>query len=407
VPSFVEFVAIIAALMGLTAFSIDNLLPAFASIAQGFQLSDPNQTQLIIIVFMASFSVMDLVYGPLSDRFGRKPILLAGLLIYALGTLLGALSTNLPMLLAARFLQGAGAASPRVLVMAIVRDRYTGREMARILSLAMMVFFIVPVLAPTVGTLLLMLGSWRFIFVNMLLFVTVLTIVVAFRLPETFTPVRGGPSIISQSLTSLSRVCTNKEAMANVTALSLMMGCLMTYLVSSPEIFETGIYNLGHGFPIVFAIIALCMAMAAFVNSTLVRRMGMHRLSYIGLIGFVLAAVVLLAEAWIFDGRPPLVLLVATLAVLHFLFSLTSPNLNAIAMEPLGDVAGMASSFFGFYSTLVSAFIGYVFGQAFNGTIMPLAFCYFTMGILSLVIVLNVRRGRISASQEPASRIES
>jgi len=380
---FTEFVIIISCLMGLTAFSIDNLLPAFDTIARHFELSDPNQAQLLLLVFMASFAIMQLFYGPLSDRFKRKPILLIGLAIYFVGALVGGFATDFTMLLTGRFLQGIGAAAPRALTVAIVRDRYAGREMARILSLTMMVFILVPIIAPTIGSTMLLIGSWRLVFFLMALFSLLTTIWVILRLPETLPETSVRQSVLSTALKSLPRIFSAREPMVNTTAMSLMMGCLMTYLVSAPEIFETGIYNLGFNFAFVFAIIAFCMGAAAFTNSKLVRHVGMHRLSQIGLSGFLIASAVLLAEGVMFSGKPPLGLLIATLAVAHFLFSLTVPNLNAIAMEPLGDIAGTAASFIGFYSTLISAAVAFVFGAAFNGTILPLAICYFAMAALS------------------------
>jgi len=380
---FTEFVIIISFLMGLTAFSIDNLLPAFDTIARHFELTDPNQSQLLLVVFMGSFAIMQLFYGPLSDRYKRKPVLITGLVIYLIGALVGGFATDFTTLLAGRFLQGIGAASPRALTVAIVRDRYAGREMARILSLTMMVFILVPIIAPTIGSTMLLIGSWRVIFFLMALFSLLITIWVILRLPETLPELAVRQSVLATTLKSLPRIFSAREPMIHTTAMSLMMGCLMTYLVSAPEIFETGIYNLGFNFAFVFAAIAFCMGAAAFTNSKLVRRVGMHRLSRIGLSGFLLVAALLLAEGVFFAGKPPLALLITTLGVAHFLFSLTVPNLNAIAMEPLGDIAGTAASFIGFYSTLISAAVGYVFGAAFNGTILPLAICYFSMAALS------------------------
>jgi DHA1 family bicyclomycin/chloramphenicol resistance-like MFS transporter len=388
--SFAEFVILVSLLTGMIAFSIDNLLPAFDSITRSFAL-DANQSQLIIISFMLSFGIMQLFYGPLSDRFGRRPILLFGLGLYLLGSLLGFLSTDFTTLLLGRLLQGIGAAAPRVLSVAIVRDRYAGREMARVLSLTMMMFIIIPIIAPTIGSLFLMFGNWRLIFLAMFLFAGIVTIWLAIRLPETLVATPQTQSIVSQTLSALPHIFKQPETIGNATGMSLMMGCLMTYLVSAPEIFETGIYNLHFGFAYVFAIIAFFMGAAAFTNSQLVRKVGMHRLSRIGLFGFVFVASLLVIESVIFAGRPPLVMLIATLAVAHFLFSLTVPNLNAIAMEPVGAIAGTAASFIGFYSTLISSTIGYGFGKAFNGTILPLSLCYLAMSSLTLLTVFWIR----------------
>ena len=394
-PSFREFVFLIALVMALVSLSIDNLLPAFEPIRESLRVPDANQMQLIITAYMGGFAAMQLVYGPLSDMIGRRPVLILGLTIYTAGTLLAVFATSYEVLLAARVIQGLGGAAARVLAVAIVRDRFEGRDMARVMALTMMIFIIVPVVAPATGSLFLMLGGWRLIFVSMLALVLIVVVWFGLRMPETLHPEYRMPVSAAKIGDGIRRTVTTRASIGNATALGLAMACLMTYLGSSQQIFETEIYRLGHGFVVVFGLIAICMGAAAFVNSRLVQTLGMRRLAHAGICGFILVALVILAQGLIFGGRPPLLLFGVTLALAHFLLSLTMPNFNAMAMEPLGDVAGTASSFIGSYTTLAGAAGGYVFGQAFNGTILPLATAYVGLGLACLGVVLWTEKGRL------------
>lgn len=394
-PSFAEFVILIALVMGLISLSIDNLLPAFEPIRQAFHIADPNELQLILTAYMGGFAVMQIVYGPLSDMIGRRPVLMLGLVVYTAGTLLAIVAQSFEVLLVARIVQGLGAAAARVLAVAIVRDRFEGRDMARVMSLTMMIFIIVPVIAPATGSLFLAIGSWRTIFVSMLALVVVVGVWFGLRMPETLKPEYRMVFSAATILGGIRRTVTDRAAFGNATAMGLIMACLMTYLGSSQQIFETDIYHLGHWFPLAFALIATAMGAASFVNSRLVRRLGMRRLSHAGLLGFIAMSAVLVVLTVIFDGRPPLLLFGVALAGAHFLMSLTLPNFNAMAMEPLGDIAGTASSFIGFYTTLIGAVGGFLIGQAYDGTVTPLALGYLGLGLACLCVVLWAERGRL------------
>lgn len=400
-PSFVEFVVLIALVMGLISLSIDNLLPAFEPIREEFALSDPNELQLILTAYMGGFALMQLVWGPVSDVVGRRPVLMMGLAIYTAGTLLAIVSQSFETLLLARAVQGCGGAAARVLAVTIVRDRFEGRDMARVMSLTMMIFIVVPVVAPATGGLILAVGSWRLIFVSMLALVLVVAVWFGLRMPETLRPAFRQSFSVRQILSSIGRTVTTRAAVGNATAMGLTMACLMAYLGMSQQIFETDIYHLGRWFPLAFALIATCMGAASFANSRLVRRLGMRRLSQAGIIGFIAMAAVLLLAALAFDGRPPLLLFGVVLAAAHFLMSLTMPNFNTMAMEPLGDIAGTASSFIGFYTTLVGAVVGYFIGQTYDGTVTPLALAYLGLGTLCLGVILWTERGRLFSPHHP------
>jgi MFS transporter, DHA1 family, multidrug resistance protein len=400
-PPFVEFVLLIALVMALGSMSIDNLLPAFEPIRTAFGVPDANEMQLILTSYMAGFAVMQIVWGPLSDVVGRRPVLMAGLALYTVGTLVAIVAKSYEMLLFARIVQGLGGAATRVLAVTIVRDRFSGREMARVMSLTIMVFIIVPVFAPALGSLFLLLGGWRLIFVSMLALVLILVSWFGLRMPETLHPEYRMPLSLKAVGRGVAKTASNRVAVGYATAMALSMASLMSYLNSTQQVFETTIYGLGHGFVLVFGAIAICMGCASFANSRLVRRFGMRRLSHAGLLGFIATTSALAAVAVATGGRPPLLVLLPMLAASHFLLSLTMPNFNAMAMEPLGDVAGTASSFIGAYTTLMGALGGLVVGQAFDGTIIPLATGYVCFGVLALGVVLWTEEGRLFAPRHP------
>lgn len=382
-------------MMSLVALSIDNLLPAFVPIQHEFQLASANDAQFIISSYMIGFAVSQLVYGPLSDSIGRRPSMLIGLAIYLVGTLMALTAGSFTTLLIARVVQGVGAAASRVLVMTIVRDRYHGQEMARVMSFVMMVFIIGPVIAPGSGALMLLLGSWRMIFVSMLALGVGLLTWFSLRMPETLNPhnrMKASPRAVLEG----ARQCiTNRVALGYTLAISLMLGTLMGYINSAQQVFETDVFKLGPWFPLVFGLIAAVMGVAAFTNAQLVQRVGPRRLSHICTVAFVLTSLALVLLTVAYGGFPPLVPFSMLLAALHFIFSLSVPNFNALAMEPMGRIAGTASSFIGAVTTALSTVIGLLVGQAYDGTVLPLALGYLVFSALALAVVYWTERGRM------------
>jgi DHA1 family bicyclomycin/chloramphenicol resistance-like MFS transporter len=399
---FREFVALIAVMMGLTALSIDNLLPAFPAIQAAFGIADANELQLLVYVYMLGFGVMQLAYGPISDVIGRRPTLMVGLAVYAAGCLLAALAPSFQVLLVARIVQGMGVAAARVLAIAIVRDCYEGREMARVMSLTFAVFIIVPVFAPAIGSATLLLGNWHFLFASMLALGIVVATWFGLRMPETLHPEYRLPLSARRIAQGMRRTVTTRVSIGYATAVGLMFGSLMAYVGSAQQIFETEVYRLGPLFPVAFGIIAAVMGIAAIVNSRLVRRLGMRRLSHGGILGYLVVSVLQVVFALVYDGRPPLLLFGLVLAGNQFLASLTLSNFNAMAMEPLGAIAGTASSFIGFYTTLVGALLGLMVGQAFDGTVLPLGIGYLCFSILAVLVVLWTEKGRLFQPQNKA-----
>jgi DHA1 family bicyclomycin/chloramphenicol resistance-like MFS transporter len=400
-PRFAEFVGLVALMMGITAASIDILLPAFPAIEADLGIAGGNDAQLLVYVYMIGFAVTQLAFGPLSDILGRRPVLMGGLALYAVGSILALLAPSFAVLLAARAVQGLGAAAGRVLAVAIVRDCYAGREMARVMSLTIMVFILVPILAPSLGSVILLVGHWRLLFAVMLALALVLAIWFGLRMPETLHPGYRLAFSLRGIAAGFRATVTNRDALGYATAMGLMMGALMAYVGSAQQIFQTDVYALGGLFPLAFGSIAGAIALASFVNARLVRRLGMRRLSHAAVLGFGAAALLQLAIAIGFSGRPPLLLFCATLGLAQFLSSLAMPNFNAMAMEPLGAVAGTASSFIGFYTTLAGALLGLAIGQHFDGTVRPLAAGYVALSLAGIAVVLVTERGRLFRPAHP------
>ncbi|AWN39915.1 multidrug effflux MFS transporter [Methylobacterium durans] len=394
-PGFAEFVAIVALMMAVTAISIDNLLPAFPVIQARFGITDPNSLQLLVYVYMIGFGLAQIVYGPLSDALGRRPVLLVSLAIYVAGCFLAMLAPSFGWLLAARVIQGLGAAGGRVLSTAIVRDRFAGREMASVMSLIMMVFLIVPMIAPAIGGMMLSLGSWHYVFVSMLVLAAILVAWFTARMPETLHPEHRRPLSLRATGDALATTIRNRTAIGYATALGLLTGCIMGYVGSAQQVFDTGLYHLGNLFPLAFGAVAGAMGAATLVNARAVRRLGMRPLSHAGLIAFVTVGLAQVGIGLAYHGHPPLALFLGVLALNQFLISFAMPNFNAMALQPLGAIAGTASSMLGFYTTILGAFCGFLIGQSFDGTTLPVGVGYAGLGALVLVVVAWTEHGRL------------
>ncbi|PWR23893.1 multidrug effflux MFS transporter [Zavarzinia compransoris] len=392
---FREFVAIVAFTMSLGALSMDSMLPAFGQMRTAFGLADPNEMQLTVVVFMAGFGVAQLLYGPLSDNWGRRPALMLGLGIFTLGSLMAIAAPSFEVLIAARLVQGIGAAATRIITTAITRDRFEGAEMARVMALIMMVFIVVPVFAPSIGSLILLAGGWRLVFAGMLAVGLVVALWFHLRMPETLHPEYRMPLSARRIGAAALRCIRTRQSFAAATSTGLLYGCLMAYIASAEQIFAGPVYGLGPLFPVVFGLIAALMGGASFTNSRLVRRLGIRRLLHTGQCGFVACALVMVGLALGFDGRPPLVAFCLVLTACLFLFSLTMPNFNALAMSPLGDIAGTASSLIGFYTTIGGAMLGGLVARFFDGTVIPLSLGFLVLGGASLAVTLWAEGGRL------------
>lgn len=394
-PPFREFVALIAALMSMTALTIDIMLPALPAIGSGFGVADPNAPQLVVTVYVLGFAAGQLLYGPMSDSFGRRPVLLAGLAAYAAAAFACTIADSFAMLLAARFAQGIAVAAPRVTALAVVRDVYSGRRMAEVMSFVMMVFIIVPVIAPSIGGAWLLVADWPAIFAFLGAFALVLLGWAGWRLPETRAAAHRVPLSFGAVGNAFLAVVRTRVTLGYTLATGVLFGALMGYVNSAQQVF-VDIYGLGVWFPAMFGAVSLAIAAASFANSRLVVRLGMRRLSHAALTGFVATSVVHLAIV-LAIGTPPLALFAGLLWLAFFFFGFLMPNLNALAMEPMGRIAGTASSFIGATTTGTAAVLGWAVGQHFAGSVVPLLAGFAVFGAVSLALVAVTERGRLFA----------
>lgn len=370
-PSFAEFVIIISMMMSLTALSIDAMLPALPQIGSDLNVANPNDRQLVISIIFLGQAVGQLFFGPLSDKTGRKPAIYAGYALFMTGSLVSMFSSNFLAMLVGRTLQGVGISAPRAVSMALVRDRYEGARMARVMSFATTVFILVPMIAPTIGQGILSLAGWRAIFGSFLLFGLTTLFWFALRMPETLPVENRVPFSLRRIVNSIQAILKIRPAVGYTVAAGLISGAFLGYLNSSQQIFQEQ-YALGDSFPLYFAIISLSLGMASFLNARLVMRYGMLTLIRWALRILFGLAVIFLGIAILLAGHPPLWLFMAYLMASFFCIGILFGNINALAMQPLGRLAGLGAAVVGSLSTLISMLLGMVIGRSYDGTILPL-----------------------------------
>ncbi|MCB2223706.1 MAG: multidrug effflux MFS transporter [Actinobacteria bacterium] len=381
-----EFLAMLALMMALTALAIDLMLPAFGEIRAGFDLApDSPATGQIVTVFFIGLAVAQLLYGPISDRFGRKPVLYAGFGLYALGAVGAAAAPSFGMLLASRFLWGVGSAGPRVVSMAIVRDSYRGDEMARTMSLLTAVFILVPVIAPSIGAAIVSVAPWRAVFWFCVAVVAAMAVWVA-RLPETLDPASRIDLRFDGVRRAARTVVAQRPAMAYALAATALFGAFMSYLASL-ELIVDDVFGLGSWFPLVFGANAALMGLATLTNAAVVRRFGSAVIARRVIVGYAIGGTVLMAIAIASGGTPSFWAFGPPLAGLLCLHAFMVPNLFALAMEPMGAVAGTASALIGTAQTGVGALLGGVIDAAYDGTVYPLAIGFLGSGLVALAVV--------------------
>jgi DHA1 family bicyclomycin/chloramphenicol resistance-like MFS transporter len=391
---FREFVAMMAALMAMTALGIDAMLPALPAIGDDLRVADPNDRQWVIAAFMFGFGAGQLVHGPLADRFGRRPVLLVSLAVGVAFNLLAAFAATYPLLLAARVAAGLATASSRVVTTAIVRDRVSGDQMARTMSLIAIVFMVVPIAAPNLGQLILFVAPWRWVFGMLAAAGLLMALWASIRLPETLDPAHRLPLRFGRIAESFRFVLTNRVSLGYTGASALLQGGLMGFLLSVQQILEVE-FRAAHLFGLIFAAIALPMAAASFFNSRMVVRLGARAVSHRAIIGYVLIAAIHLGVA--FAGLETLASFALLQAAMMCCFSLAGANFSAIAMEPMGRVAGTASSAQAFIQTIVGTALGAAIGQAFDGTTVPLYLGFTLCGLGAVACVAAAERGRLFA----------
>ncbi len=388
-----ESVALMALMMSLVAMSIDAMLPALSAIGRDLGVAHANQAQLIIAALLLGMTCGQLIYGPLSDSVGRKPAIYGGLAMFTAGSALSVVATSFPLMLLGRALQGFGAAGPRIVVVALVRDQYAGNAMARIMSLVLTTFILVPAVAPAIGQGILLVAHWRAIF-GMLLALGLVTLIwFARRQPETLPLERRVSFSLAKIALGVRETCTNRVALGYTIAAGLVFGAFLGYINSAAQIFQ-GTYGVGRLFPVYFGGLALAIGGATYLNARLVMRYGMQRLAAlaVGVIGGSSALFLVIAYAT--GGHPPLWALMIDLGIVFFCFGMAFGNFNALAMEPLGHIAGVGSAVVGTIMSLMSLVLGTLIGQVYDGTVLPLIGGFAVLGLGSLAIMRWTERGR-------------
>ncbi len=389
---FKEFVGLVAALMAINAIAIDSMLPALRQIGDALGVANTNERQWIITAYMLGFGATQIVYGTLTDRFGRKPVLLWGLAGYTIFTLAIAASHSFEALLAGRVLQGVAAASTRVVSVSVVRDCYAGRLMARVMSLALIVFISVPVFAPSAGQLILLVAPWQGIFLALGTFGFTVLLWVWLRLPETLHEEDRKPIAFHTIIQTFGLILSNRLSMGYTVATTMIFGSMLGFINSAQQLF-TDVFHAGRIFPIIFAVIATFIAISSLLNASLVDRLGMRKLSHGALLAFITIAGIHATLA--LGGRDTLWSFAILQSGMMLCLGLMIGNFGAIAMEPLGHVAGSAASVQGFISTVGAALLGFFVGQSFNGTDIPLELGFITLGLSALAVVLFAEGGRL------------
>ena len=369
-----------AMVISLVALSIDAMLPALPIIGHDLGLAEANDAQLIIGVVLLSMGIGTLVFGPLSDSFGRKPTIYIGFVIFILGCVLSIVAQTFEVMMLGRVLQGFGCAAPRIVMIAIVRDQYSGDAMARIMSFVMSVFILVPAIAPALGEGIMAISNWRGIFVWLLLMAVLAVTWLGVRQPETHPPHKRTPYRPKNLLAAAREVFSHRAAVGHTIATGFIFVPFVGYLSSCQQVFAD-VYDEGERFALYFGILSLAIGGASAVNGKLVMRFGMRRLVRIALTVAAVLGVVFLGLALAADGAPALPVFLIYFFAAFFCNGMLFSNLNALAMEPLGRVAGMGAAIVNAFSTLISVPLGAFVGLAFDGTVMPLAysFCGFTL----------------------------
>ncbi|MCP4485891.1 MAG: multidrug effflux MFS transporter [Gammaproteobacteria bacterium] len=383
-PGFVEFIILIAFIVSLVALSIDAMLPALPDIAAELQFSNPNDSHFIISMLFVGMSFGQIIFGPLSDFTGRKPAIIWGILIFIVGSLISYFSNSMSDMMIGRFLQGLGAAGPRIVSVALMRDRYEGRQMARVMSFVMTVFILVPVFAPAVGQLILNFGGWRSIF-GMFIVMSLMTLLwFTVRQPETLSATQRKQFSAIQMLIDIRHIVAIPAVTGYTLTMGFLFGAFLGYLSSAQQIFQVQ-YGLGNLFAAYFGVLAASIGVAALINAKLVMRYGMRRLSFIAMFVIALLSTLFLLLAQYFSGHPPLAIFMVYLLVIFFFFGILFGNLNALAMEPLGQIAGLGAALVGSVSTLISVVLGALVADAYDGTIIPLVIGIAVLSVASLI----------------------
>jgi DHA1 family bicyclomycin/chloramphenicol resistance-like MFS transporter len=396
-PGTREMTVMLAGLMALNAFAIDAMIPALPDIGRSLDVAQENRRQLVVIAYFIGFASTQLVWGPLADRFGRKPVLAAGIILYGFFALLCAFAGSFALLIAGRVAMGASAAVTRVLVIAMVRDLFEAEAMARVMSLVFMVFMLVPVLAPNIGQAILLVASWRAIFLVLAAYALIMLIWSSRRLPETLHPEFRRSLAWPEMTAALLQTVREPQSRGYTIALTIAFSSLVAYISSVQQIIFDA-FGSPHLIGLAFAAIAAPMAVASWTNSQVVGRFGLRRVGHTAAVAFALVTTAHAALA--LAGGETLLSFILLQGLAMACFAFTSSNLGTLAMEHMAPIAGTASSVQGVISTIGAAIIGFLIGQSFDGTATPYLVGTATCAILAVIAIAMTEPGRLFAPMQ-------
>lgn len=387
-----EFVAMMAAIFGLQAMGIDVMLPALEIVGNHYAIENPNDQQLVIFAFIFGFGFPQLLFGPISDRFGRKILLQLSLVGYFITGFACMVAPSFGSLLALRFLQGICCAGTRVSAGAIIRDLTKGRAMASILSLVYTVFMIVPILAPAVGTAIMAVADWRWVFGSLGVFSAVIFSWTQFRLPATLAESDRRPFSLDQIFGAFKIVASHRITAGYMIASGIIFGCLFAFIAASEQVFDE-VFGRGERFYLYFAGIAGLLAVMNYLNSRAVGKYGMRRISHAVVLIFIALSLVnflymqfIGQNFWVFY-----ILFVLTFGC----FGMMGANFSSLALEHMGKVAGTATAVYGFVTITISSSLGFLVARSFDGTVRPLLIAYVLLGFASLGVIFVTERGKL------------
>ncbi len=392
-----EFIPLIALLMALVALAIDAVLPALPAIGEALAVLRPNDLQYVIVAIFLGLGIGQILFGPLSDGIGRKPAIYAGLILFMAGCLLSMVATAFEAMIAGRILQGIGIAGPHTVIIALVRDQYEGRRMARLMSFAMAVFILVPTVAPALGQGIQWLGGWRAIFVTFLAIAVVAFAWFGLRQPETLPADRRRPFTLAAIGGAVREVVKTRAALGFILAYGCVSAPFVAYLSSAQQIFQQA-YGTGALFPAYFAVLALAIGGASLANGRLVMQYGMRRIAGTAAVSVTLVSAVAWPVAYAYGGLPPLWLFMIYLSLVFLCLGLLFGNLYTLAMEPLGHVAGVGAAVVASASTIMSVPLGSIVGQSFDGTMYALIAAFAVFGAVAFAAMRWADGGRGVAS---------
>lgn len=398
-PGTREMTAMLAGLMALNAFAIDAMIPALPAIGRSLGVAQENDRQLVVVAYMLGFGSAQLLWGPLADRFGRKPVLALGVSLYAAFALLCAFAGSFALLIAGRAAMGASAAVTRVLVVAMVRDLFEAEAMARVMSLVFMVFMLVPVLAPNIGQAILLVAPWPAIFVVLAVYATIMFVWSWFRLPETLHPEFRRSLKLGEITGAAWRTLSEPQSRGYTLALTFTFAALVAYISSIQQIIFDA-FGAPQLIGVAFAAIAAPMALGSWLNSRFIGRFGLRRVGHGAAVAFALVTATHAGLA--LAGHESLPLFIAMQGLAMACFAFTSSNLGTLAMEHMAPIAGTASSVQGVITTIVAALIGFLIGRSFNGTATPFLVGVAACAAIALLLIVLTEPRRLFAGIDPA-----